>query len=184
MGCAAAALVLVGAAAQAADDPAPKTPAVPAGMLHDFDVQHGRWNTTVRRLLKPLQGSQEWAEYQGTSILYPMIGGHANVADLDVSGPRGRIQGMSVRLFDEEKKRWTIQYTNAASPVLDAPISGGFAGGPHGVFYGADTFKGKPIVVRFVVDVVNPNHVHFEQAFSPDGGATWEMNWIADDRRM
>jgi len=174
---AAAALLLVGCAAQA-----PKLPDTPAATLHDFDAQHGRWHTKVHRLLKPLSGSQEWADYEGSSIVHTVMDGHANVADLDVTGPKGRIQGMSVRLFDG--KRWTIQYTSIAAASLDAPIVGGFAGGRHGVFYGNDTFGDKPIVVRFVIDVIDAQHVHFEQAFSPDGGATWEMNWIADDTRM
>ena len=181
MSCAAA-LVLACLAAQAAD--APKLPDTPAATVADFNAQHGRWRTTVHRLLKPLSGSNEWADYEGTSIVYPMLDGRGNVADLDVSGPKGRIQGMSVRLFNGTTQRWTIQYTSAAAGELDAPISGGFAGGRHGVFYGNDTYKGKPMVVRFIVDVVDPSHVHFEQAFSIDGGATWEMNWIADDRKM
>jgi len=64
-------------------------------------------------------------------------------------------------------------------------MSGGFAGGSHGVFYSADTFQGgRPILVRFVIDVVDPDHCRFEQAFSADGGSTWEVNWIASDTRM
>jgi hypothetical protein len=182
---AAAALLLVAGAARAADTAAPpKLPETPAATLHDFDAQHGRWRTQVHRLLKPLEGSQEWADYDGTTTVHALLDGRANVADLDVSGPRGRIQGLSVRLLNGSSKRWTIQYTSAAAGELDAPLSGGFAGGAHGVFYGNDTFRGKPIVVRFVVDVVDPRHVHFEQAFSADGGATWEMNWIADDTRL
>ena len=63
-------------------------------------------------------------------------------------------------------------------------MSGGFAGGPQGVFYSADSFKGRPILVRFVIDVLDADHCRFEQAFSADGGATWEVNWIASDTRM
>ena len=180
----AAAFVLAGCAAHPAVATAPKQPDAPAAPLHDFAAQLGRWHTKVHRLLKPLEGSKEWADYEGTSIVHVLLEGRANVADLDVAGPRGRIQGMSVRLFNGTSKRWTIQYTSAAAGELDAPLSGGFAGGPHGVFYGNDTFRGKPIVVRFVIDVVDARHVHFEQAFSVDGGASWEMNWIANDTRM
>jgi hypothetical protein len=28
------------------------------------------------------------------------------------------------------------------------------------------------------------NSCHFEQAFSEDGGKTWEVNWVADDTRV
>ena len=180
--------ILVGAVhvgvAHAADAAAQKVPETPVGMLQDFDAQHGRWHTTVRRLLKPLQGSQEWAEYEGTGIVHPLVGGRANVAELDVSGPRGRIQGVSVRLFDTSAQRWTIQFTNMASGVLDPGISGGFAGSRHGVFYGADTFNGRPILVRFVIDVIDARTVHFEQSFSANGGVDWELNWVAVDKRV
>src|SRR4051794_17631793 len=109
-------LVLLGAA-HAADVPAQKMPSTPVGMQQDFDAQHGRWHTTVRRLLKPLANSNVWAEYEGTGIVHPLLGGRANVAELDVSGPQGRIQGVSVRLFDTKAQRWTIQFANAAAGV-------------------------------------------------------------------
>ena len=176
-------LVLVGAA-HAGDDGARKAAETPVGMLQDFDAQHGRWHTSVRRLLKPLAGSQEWAEYQGTGVVHPLLGGRANVAELDVSGPSGRIQGVSVRLFDTSTQRWTIQFANVASGVLDAGISGGFGGGRRGVFHGPDTFNGRPIVVRFIIDVVDAQTVRFEQSFSPNGGVDWELNWVAVDRRV
>jgi hypothetical protein len=183
--CAAAALMFMFSAAHSADSTAPqKMPDTPVGMEHDFDAQHGRWHTTVRRLLKPLSGSQDWAEYDGTTIVHPLVGGRANVAELDVAGPRGRIQGVSVRLLDTRAQRWTIQFANIAGGVLDGGIAGGFAGSRHGVFYGPDTWNGKPIVVRFVVDVIDAQTVHFEQAFSANGGADWEVNWVAVDKRL
>jgi hypothetical protein len=153
-------------------------------MQQDFDAQHGSWRTTVRRLLKPLEGSADWAEYEGTTVVHPLLGGRANVAELDVSGPRGRIQGVSVRLFDTRARRWTIRYANVASGVLDSGIAGGFAGGRRGVFYGPDTWNGRPIVVRFVVEVVDPQTIRFEQSFSANGGTDWELNWVAVDKRM
>lgn len=176
-------LVLSGAA-HAGDDTARKVPETPIGTRQDFDAQHGRWHTTVRRLLKPLEGSQDWAEYEGNSVVHPLLGGRANVVELDVCGPRGRIQGVSVRLFDTRAQRWTIQYANVASGVLDGGISGGFAGGHRGVFYGADSWRGRPIIVRFVVDVVDAQTVRFEQSFSTNSGVDWEVNWIAVDKRM
>jgi hypothetical protein len=179
----AAAVVLSVGNAYGADGTTQKLPQTPVGTPHDLDALHGRWHTSVRRLVKPLQGSSEWAEYEGTGDVTPLLGGAANVAELDVSGPRGRIQGVSVRLFDTQAQRWTFQFTGIASGVLDAGIAGGFAGGRHGEFFGLDTFNGRTIMVRFVIDVIDPQHVHYEQAFSQDGGATWEVNWIADDRR-
>ena len=170
-------------AAHAAEAGIPDNLQTPKATLGDFDPLHGRWHTSVRRLLKPLSGSQEWAEYEGTGDVHSFLDGQANVSELDVSGPRGRIRGVSVRLYDTNTKRWTIQFASMASGVLDPGIAGGFAGGTHGVFYGADTWQGRPIVVRFVIDVADPQTVRYEQAFSADGGANWEVNWIATDKR-
>ena len=148
----------------------------PAGTPHDFDFETGRWQTSLRRLVKPLSGSQQWADYTGTSTVHPLLGGRANLVELDVAGPLGRIEGVSLRLFDTQRQRWTLNYSSAASGTLELPMSGGFEGGRRGVFYSADTFKGRPILVRFVIEVLDADHCRFEQAFSADGGATWEVN--------
>jgi hypothetical protein len=164
-------------------DTALVVPPTPAGTPHDFDFEHGRWRTSLRRLVQPLGGSQEWAEYTGTSIVHAFLGGRANLVELDVSGPRGRIEGVSLRLFDTQLRRWTLNFSNAAAGTLELPMTGGFDG-KRGIFHAADTFKGRPVLVRFVIDVVDADTCRFEQAFSADGGATWEINWIAVDTRL
>jgi hypothetical protein len=45
-------------------------------------------------------------------------------------------------------------------------------------------FNGRAILVRFVISEITTNSCHFEQAFSDDGGKTWEVNWVADDTRI
>ena len=165
-------------------DTAPPSHQTPAGTPHDFDFEHGRWRTSLRRLLQPLSGTQQWADYTGTSNVHPLLGGRANLAELDVAGPLGRIEGVSLRLFDTQRQRWTLNYSSVTGGTLELPMSGGFNGGRQGVFYSAETFKGKPILVRFVIDVLDADHCRFEQAFSADGGATWEVNWIAFDTRV
>lgn len=165
-------------------DTAPAIPQTPAGTPHDFDFEHGRWRTSLRRLLQPLSGSQQWADYTGTSTVHALLGGRANLVELEVAGPHGRIEGVSLRLFDTQRQRWTLNYAGVSGGTLELPMSGGFNGGRHGVFYSTETFKGRPILVRFVIDVVDADHCRFEQAFSADGGATWEVNWIAVDTRL
>lgn len=170
-------------AAGAIDDTATALPATPIGTPGDFDFEHGAWHTALKRRLQPLSGSDRWVEYAGSSQVRPLLGGRANVVELDVTGPQGRITGLSLRLFDTQRQRWTLNYSNASGGTLERPMSGGFGGGPHGVFYSAETFEGRPILVRFVIDVLAADHCRFEQAFSADGGATWEVNWIADDTK-
>lgn len=156
----------------------------PVGTPHDFDFEHGVWRTSLRRLLQPLSGSQQWAEYTGISNVHALLDGRANLVELQVAGPHGRIEGVSLRLFDTQRRRWTLNYASVSGGTLELPMSGGFDGGSRGVFYSAETFRGKPILARFVIDVLDADHCRFEQAFSADGGATWEVNWIAFDTRM
>jgi hypothetical protein len=168
--------------APAADSPA-VLPETPVGMPHDFDFEHGHWRTTLKRRLHPLSGSDTWAEYAGTTTVHPILGGRANLVELEVSGPAGRLEALSLRLFEPERRRWTLNFANAASGTLATPMSGGFGGGRRGVFYSDETLDGRRILVRFVIEATGADRCRFEQAFSADGGATWEINWIAEDTR-
>jgi hypothetical protein len=44
--------------------------------------------------------------------------------------------------------------------------------------------NGRAILVRFVISDITRDSCHFEQAFSDDGGKTWEVNWVATDTRV
>jgi hypothetical protein len=150
---------------------------------HDFDFEIGTWRTRVSRLVRPLSGSTTWVAYEGTSVMRKVLNGRANLVELTVEGPAGRIEGLSLRLYEPEPARWTIHYANSRDGLLTPPVSGRFANG-RGEFYGPDTLNGRPILVRFVISDITPNSCHFEQAFSADEGKTWEVNWIATDTRV
>jgi hypothetical protein len=98
-----------------------------------------------------------------------------NVLDL----PGGAYYAVTVRTYDPGKALWTIWWIDSRNPGhLDPPVVGRFDKGV-GTFYAEDTFKGRPIRVRFLW--TNPSTTpHWEQAFSSDGGKTWEMNWSMD----
>ena len=163
--------------------PGTAVPEAPPGSPDDFDFEHGRWHTTLRRRLRPLSGSDLWADYAGTTIVIPLWGGRANLVELDASGPQGHLQALSLRLFDPQKKRWTLNFSSPASGTLAPPMTGGFGGGRRGVFYSAETFGGRAVLVRFVIESTSADSCRFEQAFSTDGGSSWETNWIAVDTR-
>lgn len=149
----------------------------------DFDFEIGSWKTHLKRRLRPLTGSNEWVEYEGTSIVKPVLGGRANLIELDVKGPAGRIEGMSLRLYNPDAKQWSLNFSNIRSGTLTPPVVGEFKDG-RGEFYGADTLNGRAILVRFVIYEIKADSAKFEQAFSDDGGKTWEVNWIATDTRI
>jgi hypothetical protein len=150
---------------------------------HDFDWEIGTWKTHLKRLQRPLTGSTTWVEYEGTSVVRKVWDGRANLVELDVSGPAGRIEGLSLRLYNPEARQWSLNFSNARTGTLSTPTIGEFKNG-RGEFFGVDTLDGgRAILVRFVISQLDPNTWRFEQAFSDDGGKTWEVNWIATDTR-
>ena len=163
--------------------PVPTAPSTARDGSHDFDFEHGSWHTQLRRLRSPLSGSSEWVDYQGTSIVRPIMGGRANVVELSVEGPAGRIEGLSLRLYNPTTRQWSLNFASLRSGELSPPVVGSFRNG-RGEFVGQDSWNGQPILVRFVISDISRNSARFEQAFSADGGATWEVNWIAIDTRI
>lgn len=150
---------------------------------HDFDFEIGTWKTHLRRLKNPLTGSTTWVEYRGTTIVGKVWNGRANLVELDVDGPSGHIEGLSLRLYNPQSRQWSLNFANSASGTLTEPVVGGFKNG-RGEFFGQEVLNGRAIFVRFVISDITPNSCRFEQAFSDDGGKTWEVNWIATDTRM
>lgn len=179
-------LLQAAATYEAAGTPPDRHSVVPPGVQasmptdgsRDFDFEHGSWTARVSRLLNPLTGSTEWVEYEGTSVVRPVWGGRANLGELEVEGPDGRIQGLSLRLYDPGSGEWRISWANSRTGVLDPPMIGGFSDG-RGEFYNQELFNGRAIFVRFIFSDITPNSFRLEQAFSDDGGRSWEPNWIA-----
>jgi hypothetical protein len=149
----------------------------------DFDWEIGTWKTQLKRLVKPLTGSTTWVEYEGTTRVTKALDGRANLVELKVKGPAGTLEGLSLRLYNPEARRWSLNFANVNSGVLTVPAIGEFKNG-RGEFYNQDTLNGRSILVRFIISDITPNSARFEQSFSDDGGKTWEVNWIAVDTRI
>lgn len=103
--------------------------------------------------------------------------------ELDVNGLSGQIKALSLRLYDPQSHQWSLNFANANGGGIAIPTIGSFKNG-RGEFYNQETLNGRAIFVRFVISDITPNSCHFEQAFSYDGGKTWEVNWIANDVRI
>jgi hypothetical protein len=174
------------ASAQQGSD-ASKTPLKPAPTerdgQHDFDFEIGTWKTHLSRLQHPLSGSTVWIEYEGTTVVRKVWNGRANLVELDVTGAAGHIEGLSLRLYNPQSRQWSLNFSNSAAGTLSQPTIGEFKN-RRGEFFDQELFNGRAILVRFVVFDIKPDSVRFEQAFSDDGGKTWEVNWIATDTRM
>ena len=150
---------------------------------HDFDFEIGTWRTRLSRLLHPLTGSTTWTTYEGTSVARKVWNGRANLLELEVDGPAGHIEGLSLRLYNPQSRQWSLNFANSNGGTMSPPTIGEFKNG-RGEFFAQETLNGRAILVRFVISDIAANSCRFEQAFSDDGGKTWEANWIATDTRV
>jgi hypothetical protein len=149
------------------------------GTAHDFDFFMGRWTVQNRYLRKRLAGCEEWDEFEASSVARPLLDGLGNEDEFRTEHAGGFI-GMSFRFYDPETRQWAIYWADTRrSGKLDPPLYGAFSG-DTGVFQGEDTFEGRPILVRFIWSRTTTGKPRWEQAFSEDGGESWETNWIMD----
>ncbi|HET6971693.1 MAG TPA: DUF1579 domain-containing protein [Phenylobacterium sp.] len=162
---------------------APDAHAAPAGREHDWDWLVGRWNVRHRQLKGRLTGATEWIEFPGTSTLWLAMGGLATLDDNVIEKPDGTYRAVTVRAYDPKAGHWLIWWLDGRNPTtLDPPVAGNFKDGV-GTFLGDDTLNGRPIKVRFIWSKITATSAQWEQAFSPDGGATWETNWVMEFKR-
>jgi len=149
----------------------------------DFDFFIGTWRIAHRQLKQRLAGCTEWLEFGGTCSTSPLLGGHGNVDDNVIDHPSTPYRAVTLRSFDAATGNWSIWWLDGRFPNrIDVPMVGGFDSG-KGTFFADDTFNGTPIKVRFLWSA-DPNRPRWEQAFSTDGGGTWETNWIMDFTRV
>lgn len=148
----------------------------------DFDFWMGRWRGHNRRLRERLKGSTQWDEFEATIVARPLPGGLGNEDEYRTDFAGG-FTGMSFRFFDRTTKQWAIYWADSRRGVLDPPVVGSFSG-DTGIFEGTDTFEGRPIRVRFTWSRVSTATPRWEQAFSADGGRTWETNWVMEMTRL
>jgi hypothetical protein len=151
---------------------------------HDFDFEIGTWKSHGSRLLHPLTGSTTWVDFDGTSVVRKVWNGRANLVELEADGSAaGHIENLSLRLYDPQSHQWSLYYASSKGGTLSVPAVGEFKNG-RGELFDTEPFNGRNILVRNVWSDITSTSCHFEQAFSDDGGKTWEVNWITTDTRI
>ena len=147
--------------------------------MGDFDFIYGRWDVANRKLAQRHVGCRTWEAFEGVSRCSPRLGGVANVEEITFTDRDW--MGMALRLYDPATELWSIWWVDSRDGVLQPPVHGRFQDG-RGLFEGEDDDEGRPVKVRFVwtPDAERPR---WEQAFSADGGESWETNWIMDFTR-
>lgn len=149
----------------------------------DFDFLLGHWSVRHRRLRRRLAGDTTWVEFEGTAVARPILQGLGNFDEIQVALPDDPYVGSTLRLFDPVTGLWTIYWMETRRPALDPPMVGAFDGGV-GTFFGDDVFEGRSIRVRFLWSSTSDSACRWEQAFSGDGGQTWETNWVMTFTRL
>jgi len=151
---------------------------------HDFDFHFGTWKTHIRRLVHPLSGSTTWVELDGTVTTRKVWDGRANLEELEAGNATTHFKGLTLFLYNPESHQWSQNFANINSGTLSqTPLIGEFKDG-RGELFDQETFNGRTILVRFVWSDITPDSHHVEQAFSDDGGKTWEPNFVATLTRV
>jgi hypothetical protein len=159
-----------------------KNDAAPDGR-DDFDFFAGRWTVAHRRLRRRLANDTQWDEFAGVCENRPVLGGLGNVDDNFIELPRGAYRALTLRLFSPAARQWSIRWVDGRDMELGAPLHGAFASG-IGTFFGDDDFDGKPIRIRFIWSEITAQSAQWQQAFSANGGVTWEDNWVMRFTRL
>ncbi|HEX8982504.1 MAG TPA: DUF1579 domain-containing protein [Ktedonobacterales bacterium] len=150
---------------------------------NDFDFLIGSWDSVQHKLKKRLQGCDEWDVFSSHSTIRKTLDGLGNFDEVTMELPTGRVVGVTVRTYEPSTQLWRIYWiaSNASGPIGE-PMVGRFVNG-RGEFYDHEIFDGRAIFSRFIWTSRDVDHCRWEQAFSEDGGKTWETNWTMDFTR-
>jgi hypothetical protein len=130
----------------------------------DFDFLIGSWKIQHRRLKERLKECTEWEEFEGTGKVRSILGGLGNMDELVMDRASDHVQAVTVRLYNPMTCEWSIYWSASSNPGrMDVPMVG--------------KFDGRHIFNRFIWNVDSSDSCRWEQAFSADGGKTWETNW-------
>jgi len=167
--------------------PQAQTSAGPANLpsrdgSRDFDFLIGNWKAHVRRLPDRLNNSDTWVEYDGISNHKKLLDSNATFEEFDVTSTDKKlhIKAQTLRLYNPTSHQWSIYLVDLDNGTLGLPPVVGYFTGNRGEFFDQEDFKGRAILVRYVWLNISPNSARMEQSFSPDGGKTWEVNWICE----
>jgi hypothetical protein len=144
-------------------------------VMNDFDFLHGTWTVHHRRLRDRMVGSDDWEEFDGTTVCAPILGGLGNFEQVWM--PARNAIGATLRLFDRDAEQWSIYWASSLTGRLEPPVTGRFHDGV-GTFLGDDVHDGQPVRVRFIWDEISPTTARWNQAFAPADADDWETNWV------
>lgn len=155
--------------------------------VNDFAFLVGSWNIHNRRKTgKSFWADHEpeeeatWEEFPAVDLVEKCLDGRAVVEHYEATLPSGEIvKALSVKAFDLTTQRWSITWIDTREGPDDfRPLSGTFQDGVGTFSQVIETPDGKPLHVRYIWDHITSDAARWQQAFSFDGGLTWNTNFL------
>ncbi len=153
-----------------------------------FAFLEGTWKAANRKRVKPLDPADtEWVSFEGEIVSTQILDGMGTTDTFRVADMpgRGAFEGFTLRLLEPDTGLWRIWWASTISKgQLDVPVAGRFHDEQNGIFECDDVIDDVPLKVRYTWRIDSPTSVHWEQAFSFDDGASWDVNWMTDSTRI
>lgn len=153
---------------------------------HGFEFWHGRWHGYNRKLVDVFDPDcEEWIEFDGVCEAQSVLTGLGSIDTFVADMPgRGRVDGLTVRLFNPATNTWKIWWVSTGSPGdIGVPVEGSWVDG-RGQFFGDEERDRLEFKVQFEWTVSGPDSARWRQFFSFDGGETWKHNWTVEHTRV
>jgi hypothetical protein len=149
-----------------------------------FDYSFGNWREHSKRLLHPLTGDGNWIDMQGSTAVSKIWNGRASIAEFKAEGPAGPLEILALRVYNPVARQWSVDFATSAVGELGAvPGLGEFKNGRID-FFDAEPINGRQTLVRFSCWGLGASRMQTEQAYSADGGKSWEVNWVNQYTRV
>jgi hypothetical protein len=140
----------------------------------DFDFLIGDWNIANEKLAERFAGSDSWQRFGAATSCRKILNGSGNLDEMTLPG--SDFVGLSLRVFNPADGQWSIHWVDNDRHRVIPPMVGRFSEG-IGTFYGDEEHMGRKVLARFRW-MPTPDAPVWEQAFSDDGGNSWETNWV------
>jgi hypothetical protein len=154
----------------------------PRSSARDFDFLIGDWDTANRRR----RDDGVWEEFASTNTVPPHVDGLVQIDHYDAPRfpGRGHVKAITIRAFDETTREWSLVWLSNYAPPDFRPVVGAWDGDEGEFFQTIETQDGTPLGVRFLWWRLGPDRARWAQAFSFDGGASWDENWTMELTRV
>jgi len=148
---------------------------------HDLDSFAGTWKCHTKYRSHPFAGSDTWIEFDGTETFQKLWDG-AMLELSERADAKGPV-GLMLYTYNPQSHQWYVYFASSKDGKLGPPNVGEFRNG-RGEFFAQDTLNGKWLLNRYIWSQITSNSPRYEESWSSDGGATWELVRIVDLARV